>query len=366
MSRWSRRRALTGGALAGTVLLAGCGGDEVPAPPVADVPRFSWKLVTAWSRDFPGLGGAARRLAERISRMSGGRLTVSLFGADEMVPAFGVFDAVAEGRAEMGHSSPTFWAGKTPACTFFGTVPFGLTATEMNTWLLHGGGLTLWRKVYAKFGLRPYPCGNTGAQLAGWFQREIRSLKDLKGLKMRLTGLAAEVFQAVGGSAVAVAGADLVQAMADGSITACEWLGPYNDLAIGLDDAARYCYFPGWQEPSSQLELMINQRAFNELPDDLQAIVEGAAQSVNEELLAEYALLNSQALVTLASEHGTEFRKLPDDVLAALKQAAEQIVAAHAGGDLLAQQVYLSYLGFREQSRQWQRISELAFVQARG
>lgn len=365
----TRRNALSAcAALATGTLLSACGGNEATTTAVAtdSTPRFSWKLLTSWTRDFPGLGGAARRLAERISRMSGGRLTVSLYAADEMVPAFGVFDAVAEGRAEMGHSSPAFWAGKSPACTFFAGVPFGLTAQEMNAWLLHGGGLALWRQVYGRFGLRPYPCGNTGTQLAGWFKREVRSLKDFKGLKMRVTGLAAEVLRAVGGEPVAVAGVDLVQAMADEAIAACEWLGPYNDLAMGVHESARFCYYPGWQEPGSLLELMVNKRAFDELPDDLQAIVEGAAQSVNEELLAEYAALNAQALVTLASEHGTEFRKLPDDALAALKQAAEQIVGGIAGSDPLAQQVYASYLDFREQSRQWQRISEQAFVQARG
>ena len=223
--------------------------------------------------------------------------------------------------------------GKSPACTFFSTVPFGLTAAEMNAWMYQGGGLALWRQLYGRFGLRPYPCGNTGMQMAGWFKRELRSLKDLRGLKMRISGLAAEVWSAVGGVPVSVPGAGLVKAMADDSIAACEWLGPYNDLAIGLQETARFCYYPGWQEPGSALELMVNKRAFEELPDDLQAIVESAAQAVNEDALAEYAMLNSQALVSLASEHQVEFRKLPDDVLAALKQASEQLVAKHAGSD---------------------------------
>lgn len=326
---------------------------------------LNWRMATSWPRGLKGPANAARLFAQRVTRLSGGRLTIKVHSPNAQRGAFDVLDVVAQGRFEMGHSAAHFWSGRSPAAAFFATVPFGLTPQEMNAWLYRGGGLELWRELYAGFGVVPFPCGNLGAQVAGWFKREIRGLRDLQGLKMRLPGLGGEVLRRLGGVPVEVRGDELLAAFADGRIDAAEWMSPYNDIGTELRRAARFCYFPGWQEPGCTLELIINQRALAELPDDLRAIVEITAQAVNEDLLALYNARNPQALDTLANRDQTEFRQLPPDVLRALKQASDQVLVDLAASDGFAERVFSSWLAFREQSRQWQRLSELAYLEAR-
>jgi TRAP-type mannitol/chloroaromatic compound transport system substrate-binding protein len=353
---------LAGAAAAG---LSACGKPAPVAPAIEAPKRWHWRLATSWPRTLKGPANAARLFAQRVTRLSGGRLTIKVFAAGSLMPAFEVLDAVIEGRVEAGHSAAHFWSGRSPAAAFFATVPFGLTAQEMSAWLYRGGGLELWRELYAGFGVVPYPCGNLGAQMAGWFSRELRSLRDVRGLKMRLPGLGGEVWKRIGGVPVEVRGEDLPAAFAEGRIDAAEWMSPYNDIDTGLRAAARYCYFPGWQEPGCTLELIVNQAALTELPDDLRAIVETTAQSVNEECLALYNARNPVALDTLANREQTEFRQLPADVLRALKEASAQVLVDLAGTDDITRRVYTSWLAFREQSRQWQRLSEWAFLEAR-
>lgn len=297
--------------------------------------------------------------------MSGGRLTVKVYGGGELVPPFEVFDAVSQGTAQMGHSSAYYWKGKTEAAQFFAAVPFGMNAQEMNAWLLHGGGMELWREVYAPFGLVPFAVGNSGVQMAGWFRKEIRSVADLTGLKMRIPGLGGEVLQRLGGAPVTIPGAELYTAMQTGAIDATEWVGPYNDLAFGLHNVAKHCYYPGWQEPGTTLECVVNKAAFDALPDDLQAIVEAACRALNDDVLADYTTQNQRALKTLVEEHGVTFAPLPDDVLLALRAASEAVVAEIAARDPLTQRVFESFRNFREQVQRWHAVSEVAFYRAR-
>jgi TRAP-type mannitol/chloroaromatic compound transport system substrate-binding protein len=360
-----------GALLAGAGLAAACKPRQ-PASPAGAVDGAAdqfkpvkWKMVTTWPKNFPGLGTGANYLAELITRMSGGRIEVKVYGDNELVPAFEVFDAVSQGTAQLGHGAAYYWKGKSEAAQFFSAVPFGLTADEMNAWLYHGGGMELWTETYAPFGLVPMAAGNTGVQMAGWFNREINALGDLKGLKMRIPGLGGEVLARAGGVPVSLPGGELFTALQSGAIDATEWVGPYNDLAFGLYKAAKYYYYPGWHEPGTTLECMVNREALEALPGDLQDIVLNAGRVANQDMLAEYVARNNQALRTLVAEHHVDVRPLPDPVLQHLKKLSDEVVAEVAAKDALSQRVYASFQAFRQQVTAWDRISERAYLNAR-
>ncbi len=297
--------------------------------------------------------------------MSTGRLDIKVYAGGELVPALGVFDAVSQGTAELGHGAAYYWKGKIPAAPFFTSVPFGMTAQEMNGWLHYGGGLELWRETYAPFNLYPLAGGNTGVQMGGWFNREINSLADIEGLKMRIPGVGGEVFTRVGGTAVNLPGGEIYTSMQTGVIDATEWVAPYNDLALGLFEVAQYYYYPGWHEPGPTLELIVNKEAFESLPEDLQLIVEVAARAANQDMLDEYTARNNQALMTLQQEHGVLLRKFPDDVLRALHEASDEYLQEVAKSDPMARKVYESWRAFAEQARNYHHISEQAYSNAR-
>ena len=255
-------------AVAAAVSNSSCARQERPAAggtvPVGRV--FEWKMVTSWPKNFPGLGAGANHLGRTLEAMSGGRIKVRVYGAGELVPPLGVFDAVSRGTAELGHSAAYYWKGKHEATQFFAAVPFGLTATEMNGWLRYGGGQELWDELYGQFDLKPFSAGNTGVQMGGWFNREITSTADFSGLKMRMPGLGGEVLSRLGAAISNIPGGEIFQALKTGVIDATEWAGPYNDLAFGFHQAADYYYWPGWHEPGTTIEAMVNKPAFDELP----------------------------------------------------------------------------------------------------
>lgn len=363
-----RRDLLAGAGLAALATgLAACGREDGgPGAGRDDGKPRHWKMVTSWPANFPGLGTGASDLARLITEASGGRLTVKVYAGGELVPPFEVFDAVSRGTAEMGHSAAYYWKGKHEAAPFFCAVPFGFNAQEMNGWLYHGGGLELWRELYAQFDLVPFAAGNTGVQMAGWFNREIRSLADLRGLKMRIPGLGGEVMARVGATPVNLPGAELFTAMQSGAIDATEWVSPYNDLAFGLHRVAQYCYYPGWQEPGPALECMIHKPAFDGLPEDLQTLVAACCRAVNEAMLAEYTARNQQALEQLVDEHGVKFLPLPKDVLGALRHATTAVLEEAAARDPFTRKVYDSVKAFQQQAAAWHRVSEEAYYAARG
>ena len=326
---------------------------------------IEWKLVTTWPKGLPGLGSAPENFARRVGEMSNGRLTVRVYGAGEVVPPFEVFDAVSQGVAEMGHGASYYWKGKIPSSVFYTAVPFGMTAQEMNGWLHYGGGLELWRELYAPFGVRPFAGGSTGVQMAGWFNRELKSASDLDGLKMRIPGLAGEVFAASGGTAVRLAGGEIYTSMQTGVIDAVEWVGPYNDRTLGLMEVAEYYYYPGWHEPGAMLEFTVNQAAFDRLPMDLQAIVEGAARATNQDMLDEFTSRNNESLTTLIEEHSTKLRPLPDDVMDVLHSNAVIALEKLKQDDPMAQKISASYEAFLDGVRTYHEISERAYLNAR-
>jgi TRAP-type mannitol/chloroaromatic compound transport system substrate-binding protein len=350
-----------------TVLTA-CGGGHSPASvSEAAEPQkvFKWRMVTTWPKNLPGLGTAPERMADNIRVMSNGRLDIKVYGAGEVVPALEVFEAVSQGTVQMGHGAAYYWKGKVPIAQFFTAVPFGLTAQEMNGWLLHGGGLELWRELYDRYNLYPIPSGNTGVQMAGWFNKEINSLDDLRGLKMRIPGLGGEVFERAGGTAVNLPGGEIFTSIKTGVIDATEWVGPYNDLAFGLHQVAKYYYYPGWQEAGPTLEMLVNRQAWDELPDDLKAIVEQASLAGNADMLAEYTARNNAALQELTDTHGVELRRLPDDVLAEIQKISEEIITELVDDDALSQRIYVSWSEYRDNVVEYHEISERAYINAR-
>lgn len=349
--------------LAASAAAGGCG--RKSAPSVASAPgkeRFSWKMVTTWPPNFPGLGTGASTLARYLEQASGGRLRVQIYAAGELIPAFEVFDAVSSGAAELGHSGAYYWRGKSEAVQFFSTVPFGLNTHEMNAWLYYGGGLELWREVYAPFNLIPFPAGNTGVQMGGWFNRQINGMDDLRGLKMRMQGIGGEVLRLAGGTPVSLPGSELFTALQTGSIDATEWVGPYNDLAFGLHQAARYYYYPGWHEPGPTMECMVNAQAYGRLPQDLKAAVRVACQAANLDMTAEFNARNATALEQIRADDSIEIRAFPADVLAGLRALTVEVIESLTARDPTAARVWSSYRQFLSQARAWQRISEQALL----
>lgn len=326
---------------------------------------FNWKMVTSWPKNFPGVGVGAERFATLVNEMSNGRLKVKVYAAGELVPALEVFDAVSRGTAEMGHGAPYYWKGKVPAAQFFCALPFGPNAQEMNAWLHKGGGMELWEEAYKPFGVLPMACGATGVQTAGWFNKEINSVDDFNGLKMRTPGLGGEVLTKMGGTVVNMPAGEIFTALQTGAIDATEWIGPYNDQALGLHKAAKYYYTPGWQEPNVTFELDVNIKAWESLPKDLQAIVRAAARDVNGDMLDDYNTRNMEAMEQLKKE-GVDVRRLPDDVLAKLKEVASGVVDATAAADPVAAKVWAQQSAFLERMYEYAEANEKDIYNIRG
>lgn len=358
-----RRRFLKTAALGGAAAAASVA-SSFPAPAIAQDKR-EWKMVTSWPKGLPGVGTGAERLAQRITDMSGGRLTVKVYAAGEIVPALECFSAVAEGKAELGHDASYYHIGKHRQAPFFTAVPFGLTANEMSGWVNYGGGQALWDELYGGFGLKPFLAGNTGTQMLGWYRKELKSADDYKGLKVRMPGLGGEVVKRLGATVVGLPGGEIFQALQNGTVDAAEWVGPYNDQALGLNQVAEYYYGPGFQEPSAALELLVNKKLFEELPKDLQAIVAGAAQAAYEDQWAEYSLRNGEALANLIAK-GTKVSRVPNELMVAMGNASGELLAEERDkADAIGKKIFESYLKYRAPLSAYTRIGEQAMTNAR-
>ena len=360
-----KRREFVGG-LAAAAGLTACAQEQGDCSNVATGGEtFEWSCVTSWPPKFPGLGMAPENLATRIAAASGGRLKIKVYGAGELVPAFEVFDAVSRGTVEMGHGAAYYHKGKVDAAQFFTAIPFGMTNMELNGWLYYGGGLELYRELYEPFDLVPFPTGNTGVQMGGWFNKEINSVQDLKGLKMRIPGLGGEVLRRAGGTPVTLPGAEIFTALQTGSIDATEWVGPYNDASFGLHKAAKYYYYPGWQEPGPGLETIVNKAAWDALPPDLQAIVNTTCQAITTDMAAEYTHGNAMSLATLQADSNIEIRPFPTEVMAVLRSLAKEVIAELMANDPAADKIGTAYFEYLEKAAENSRISEAAYLQIR-
>jgi TRAP-type mannitol/chloroaromatic compound transport system substrate-binding protein len=339
----------------------------VAAPRVARAQtKFEWKMTSAYPPGSPFYmdgPGSATDLAKRIEAMSGGRLKIHVFGAGELIPALEGFDAVRNGAVEMNHANAYFWAGKTFAAQYFTAVPFGLNFQGMNAWLYDGGGLALWREVYAPFGLVPLPCGNTGIQMTGWFRKPIQSAEDLKGLKMRIPGLAGKVYASLGVDVKLLPGGEIFPALERGVIDAAEFVGPYQDRRLGLHKAAKYYHTTGWHETATVSELIVNKAAWDKLPKDLQAIVENACAACNVISEAWCQRTNAEAMEDLVKNHGVVAQPLPDEVVKRLHEVTKEVLADAVAKDATTKKVHESYMAFMGIYRPWARQSESVYHQ---
>lgn len=346
-------------------LAAGTFSPAMAAPAVA-AGGTEWKMVTSWPKNLPGPGVSAQMLADQITAMSDGRLIVKLFAAGELVPAFQTFDAVANGIAEMAHTAPVFWGGKFPAAPLFTAGPFGLTPLEHMTWVYHGGGQALWDELYAPSGIKPFMAGNTGFQMGGWFKREINSLSDIQGLKMRIPGLGGQVMERFGAVPVAVAPGEIFAALQSGVLDATEFLGPFSDMAMGFQKVTDYYYFPGWHEPNGTGEALVSIAALEALPADLRGIVESACAHTNIAGLTESEWFNAASLTKLFAEKSVEVRKFPAEVLDAYRVATIEVMADLAQSGDLTGRIVESYRQAAVLLGKWSDVSQRAFIESRG
>jgi TRAP-type mannitol/chloroaromatic compound transport system substrate-binding protein len=353
---WKRRQLLLGATAAGGSVLA-------PRMTRAQDGR-ELRMVTAWPKDSAGLGVNAQRFADMIGRMSGGRLRVRVFAAGELVPALQVFDAVSDGRAEMSHATPHFAAGRDASFRFFGNVPFGLTAHEHAAWLRFGGGQALWDEAYGRYGVVPLLAGTTGPQAGGWFRKEIRSLDDLKGLRMRAGGLGGEVLKRIGVNTVLTPPGEIASALQSGGLDAAEWNGPWNDRAAGLHRMAKYYYMPGVLEIGPMLDVGVNRGVWSSLGAELQEIVRRAAAASAFETYAEFTYENAVNFPMLASE-GVEVRQFPADVVSAMADASEKLIQEIASKGPFEKRVHDSFVAYRKAANGYAQVADLAQLQVR-
>jgi TRAP-type mannitol/chloroaromatic compound transport system substrate-binding protein len=326
---------------AGTATAAAAATTAISAPYVwAQGKTYNWKMVTTWPPNLPVLQTGAVRFAKRLEEVTEGRIKIQVFAGGELVPPLGVFDAVSAGTVEVGSGASYYWAGKVPAAQWFAAVPFGFNPQGINAWFYSGGGLQLWEEVYAPFNVVPRPQGNTGVQMGGWFRKEMKSIDDYKGLKMRIPGLGGKVIAKAGGTVVLLPGGEIFTSLERGVIDATEWVGPMHDLRMGFYKAAKYYYYPGWHEPGTCLEVMFNKKAYDSLPKDLQAAVDAVAAETNMWSLCEFEAGNGAALQELISKHNVNLQRFPEDLLAKLRELAKETLEEEANKDAASRKVH--------------------------
>lgn len=353
----NRRQALTGLGLGATT--------GVMATPAIAQQRFEWRMVTSWPRNLPGPGITAQLLADTITDMSGGRLTVELSAAGELVPPLEVFSAVAGGTAQMAHTAPLFWAGKLPASPLFTAAPFGLTPIEHITWITKGGGQELWDELYRSAGLKPFMASNTGYQMGGWYRDPVASVEDFKGLKIRMPGLGGLVVQALGAVPVNLPPGEIFISLQSGLIDATEFLGPFSDSAMGFHKVAKHYYYPGFHEPNGTGEALIAIEALERLPSDLKAVVVKACEWVNVRSLADAEWENARALENLTTNHGVALREYPEEVIAAARAATTDVLDDLAGRNAISRKIVDSYRSAASHLDRWSSVSVRSFLDVR-
>lgn len=357
MNRRKLLRTAGAGALAATAI----------SKPALSQARIEWRMVTAWPKGLPGLGTGADRLAQRITQMSDGKLSVRVFAAGELVPGLQTFEAVQNGTAEMGHDTPGFHLGKNRAFAYFFSVPFGMTYVEHVAWLDHGGGQALWDELSAKFNLKSFAVGNIDTPPFGWFKKEIKATDDLKGVKMRMPGLGAEMIRKLGAVPTIMAPGDIFPALQSGALDATDFTGPANDLALGFHQVCKYYYFPGCQKQGAIQQAIVNKAKFDALSPSLQQVITVACQAGHQDMLAEYNWINAFALATLKEKHGVEARRLPDEVLFALGKAAGELMREeHDKLDAFGKKIWEAHFAARKTLTQLTDLTDRAMMNARG
>ena len=355
-----RRRFLV---KAGGVLVAAGATAAIDAPNVIAQPKYQWRMATSWTPALDVLQGNAQRFAKMVDEMSGGRLKIQVFAAGELIPAFGVFDACSQGTIEMYNSAAYYYAGKEPACQWFTGVPFGMNPKGHYVWYYYGDGIKLWEEAYKPFNLVPRPSASTGVQMGGWFRKKINTIADYKGLKMRIPGLGGKVVAAAGGTVVLTPGGEIYTALERGVIDASEWVGPHDDMKLGLHQTAKYYYYPGWHEPGTTGEFVFNKKVYDGLPVDLRRILDYTCTAMHTLEFGEYDAKNIVALGKLRTEFKSkvEIVPFPADVMKALKKLAGQVNQEEAAKTAIAKKTHESYNKFAASPHPWDVMSEAAY-----
>ncbi|MFO7709606.1 MAG: TRAP transporter substrate-binding protein [Desulfobacterales bacterium] len=356
--------------IAATAGIIGCGEEKKAEAPKEEKPKapevitkksYEWKMVTTWPPKLPVLQDGCERLAKRIGELTDGRIKIQVFAAGELVPALESFQAVSDGTVEVGSGAAYYWAGKDPAMQWFSAVPFGMNAQGYAAWFHGGDGLKLWEETYAPFNLVPRPGGSTGVQMGGWFRKQINTIDDFKGLKMRIPGLGGKVVAKAGGTVVLTPGGEIFTNLERGVIDATEWVGPLHDLRLGLYKAAKYYYYPGWHEPGTYLEYFFNKKVFDSLPKDLQHILDAACMENELWVLSQFEAQNGAALQELINVHKVELVQFPAEVLQKLSKMAEEVNEEEAAKTPTAQKVNEAFKKFAKVVGTWGTVSEKAY-----
>lgn len=340
---------------------AGLAASAVAAPAIAQSqPAIHWRMASSFPRSLDTLYGAGEMLVKRVADATDGKFQIRLFAGGEIVPGLQVLDAVQNGAIECGHTAPYYYVGKDPAFAFATAIPFGLNARQQNAWMYYGGGMQAMAALFKEYGCIQFPAGNTGAQMGGWFRKEIKSLADLKGLKMRIPGLAGRVMSRLGVVPQQIAGGELYQALERGTIDAAEWVGPYDDEKLGLNKVAKYYYYPGWWEGGPQLSVIVNIKKWEALPKAYKAVLEAACAETNVHMLARYDSGNPQALKRLVGG-GTQLRPFPKAVLEAGQKAAFELYHELAAKSPHFRAIYEEWMKFRADQFLWFRVAESSY-----
>ncbi|MEW5893688.1 MAG: TRAP transporter substrate-binding protein [Pseudomonadota bacterium] len=327
----------------------------------ADLPTVKWRLASSFPKSLDTIYGAAELLSDRLNKITAGKFQLRVYAGNELVPGLLVFDAVQQGTVECGHTASYYYVGKNMAFAFDTAMPFGLTARQQNAWMYYGGGLKLMRELFKPYNILNFPGGNTGVQMGGWFRKEIKSLKDLQGLKMRIPGLGGQIMAKLGVVPQTLAGGDIYPALERGALDAAEWVGPYDDEKLGFHKIAKHYYYPGWWEGGPQLSFYVNLQKWNDLPDAYQQAFEAAAAEANLHMLAEYDHKNPQSLARLVKS-GVKLQAFPKDVMTAAYQEAFRLYEAEAKTNPAFARIYSDWKRFREQQNLWFKVAEASYA----
>lgn len=360
-----RRKLLGAGALGLGLAACGSASESEGSGPAVVRKKRRFNMVTTWPKGLPGLGRAAERVAERVEALSEGQMEIKVFAAGELVPALESFDAVFSGSADMYHGAEYYWTSKSRGYPFFTAVPMGMTAQELMGWIDFGGGQELWDELSAQFNVKPLQAANTGHQMGGWFRKEINSLDDWRGLKMRIPGQGGDIVRELGGAAVTLSGGEIFQALQTGAIDATEWVGPWNDYALGFHREAPYYYGPGFHEPGASLAVGMNLGVWNDLTPTEQTIIQSACNEVNHLSLGEFTFQNARYLDILVNQEGTELRSFPDGVMARVREAALDVRSDAGNAGPIEKKIYESFEAALKSMRGWASISEGPYYAAR-
>ena len=325
--------------------------------PAAGLPTISWRMATSWPKSLDTLFGGAEHVAKRVSAATGGKFTIKVFAAGEIVGGLQVLDAVQNGTVECGHTATYYYFGKDPTFALSCAVPFGPNSRQQNAWMYHGGGLELMREFYKGYNVMQFPAGNTGCQMGGWFRKEIKTVADLKGIKFRVSGYAGLALGKLGVVPQQLAGGDVYPALEKGTIDGAEWVGPYDDEKLGFYKVAKYYYYPGWWEGGPELDLLVNIKSWEALPKEYQAILEAACAEANISMLAKYDTLNPAALKRLIG-NGVQLRPFSNEIMAACYKAANEVAAEISAKNANFKKIYEAMVKFRNEQVQWFSIAE--------